>query len=116
MRPVNRKNILRSSLTAFLIFTLLNAAHSSLYNSGKTKKRSNSKSSLSFNLSKHTMIFSIDNGFYNKGCLKTFKNVKSGIHINLHSIYYQKGNNLYVLPYKQQSFLHNKFKTPQRPY
>jgi hypothetical protein len=116
MQPIKHKNILKFSLTVFVILGALNVAHSSIYNSGKTKKRASAKSSLTFNIHNKSLNFSYNSGYHFKGGITNLKNSKSGITLHMHSIYFQKGNNLYVLPYSQKVIILNKFKTPQKPY
>jgi hypothetical protein len=116
MLLLNTKNIIKCALTLMVVCSVISASYSSSFNSGKTKKRASSKSSLVLNLHNRSLNLSLSNGYSFKGSFKNLKNSRSGISIDIQSVYFQKGNNLYVIPVKQKAFLNNKFKTPQKSY
>lgn len=108
------KNSVKVIYTILGMVILLNAAQSASFNSGKTKKKSSTKStSLTFHLhNKSNYLFS-SNGFIYKGSLHAFYNQNNKIDIQLKSLYFLKGNNLYVQPIKNKIII-SKFKTPQK--
>lgn len=101
--------------TAIFMFSMVfSVAMSANFNSGKSRKKASSKNSLSFNMHNKSLNFSASNGFLYKGAYNNIKNQKSGISINMQSLYFQKGNSLYVVPMKQKAVILDKFKTPQK--
>jgi hypothetical protein len=93
---------------------LLNVAQSASLNSGKTKKKSSHRTSLHFSLNNKSKYLSIGNGFIYKGSTHSFNNEKNNIDIQLRSLYFLKGNTIYVQPIKSKIII-SKFKTPQKP-
>jgi hypothetical protein len=115
MAPSNTK-IYKLVLSALIFLVIINVTSAANFNSGKTRKKSSAKTTLSFNLHNKSVIFSLSNGFHFKGSSNLFKNQKNGTAINLQSIYFQKGNNIYVVPVKQKAVILNKFKTPVKSF
>lgn len=111
-KTVNIKANLRPGFLVVLSFVMVNLAFSATFNSGGGKKKESGKSGLSkYNL-KSTLSFR--NGYHFKGGLNFSSAGSSYAPILQHnSLRFQKGNNLYILPYKQKAFFH-KFKTPQK--
>jgi len=96
------------------MFILLNVAQSATFNSGKTKKKSNHKSTaLSFNLHNKSVHLMSTNGFTFKGGFHTLQKHKDNFDIQLKSAYFSKGNNIYVQPLKSRIII-SRFKTPQK--
>lgn len=105
----------RIALMSVLCFVLANIASSATYSSGGGDKKQDNKTTLSLNYKKSPLT--LQNGFRFRGGL-SFSNsnsTKSGciVNSNANTVRFQKGNNLYVLPYKSKPF-YNKFKTPQK--
>lgn len=100
--------------TAVLFIAITGAAFSSSFNSGKTKKKHTNKSSLSFSMHNKSLNMSLSNGFYFKGSYGFTSNLKTDMVINTHSLYFQKGNSIYVLPVKQKVVVLGKFKSPEK--
>jgi hypothetical protein len=113
MRTFTYKFSFKIALVATFLFALINAASSSNFNSGKTKKKHSSRSALTFNMHNKSLNLSLSNGFYLKGGMSFSKNLKTDMIINMNSLYFQKGNSIYVIPMKQKVVL-SKFKTPQK--
>lgn len=101
-------------MTIFLFCMVFSVALSATFNSGKSRKKASSKSALSFNMHNKSLNLSTSNGFLYKGALNNIKSHKSVISIDMHSLYFQKGNNLYVVPMKHKAVILDKFKTPQK--
>lgn len=116
MQPTKHINLFKFTFTAFLICAVLTAAYSSVNNSGKTKKRAGVRSGLSLNMHSKSLHFSTNSGYYFKGGISNQKNSKSGMTMHIHSIHFQKGNSLYVLPFNQKVTILSKFKAPQKSY
>jgi hypothetical protein len=106
----------RVTLMSVLCFVLANMASSATYSSGGGDKKQDSKTTLSFNYKKSPLT--IQYGFRFRGGF-SFNNSnntsgKSTAILNSgNAVRFQKGNNLYVLPYKSKPF-YSKFKTPQK--
>jgi hypothetical protein len=107
-------NSIRILYSLIGISIMLNIGYSASFNSGKTKKRSNTKSSaLTFHLhNRSTNLFS-SNGFIYKGSSHSLNSQKTNIDVNLRSLYFMKGNNIYIQPIKNKVII-TKFKTPQK--
>jgi hypothetical protein len=98
------------SLLILLCFVLVNMASSATYFSGG-KKKSQEKGGVKMTLGKKALT--LNNGFHFRGGF-TFNNSNPGMKINTNpSVRFQRGNNLYVLPYKAKPF-YSKFKTPEK--
>jgi hypothetical protein len=104
----------RIALMSVLCFVLANIASSATYSSGGGDKKQDNKTTLALNYKKSPLT--LQNGFRFRGGL-SFNNSsdsKSNCVLNSHTtVRFQKGNNLYVLPYKSKPF-YSKLKTPQK--
>jgi hypothetical protein len=104
----------RITLMSVLCFVLANIASSATFSSGGGDNKQDSKTTLSLNYKKSPLT--LQNGFRFRGGL-SFNNsntTKSNCLVNPgNTVRFQKGNNLYVLPYKSKPF-YSKFKTPQK--
>jgi hypothetical protein len=100
------------SLLILLCFVLVNMASSATNFSGG-KKKSQEKGGVKMTLGKKALT--LNNGFHFRGGFSfNSSNSNSGIRLNNNpSIRFQRGNNLYVLPYKSKPF-YSKFKTPEK--
>jgi hypothetical protein len=101
----------RIAFIIVLCFLLTNIASSATKRSGGGNK----KQTAGLNLNYKKSPLTLQNGFRFRGGL-TFTSTESGstmLHSGTTAIRYQKGNNLYVMPYKQKPFL-SRFKTPQK--
>ena len=105
------KYALQILLTAGLVVCCFQSSISSNVNSGKTKKKTTVKSSLSFN--RKSLNISLQNGFKFKGTFASFKEEPDQYMIRMNTAYFQKGNSIYVLPLKQKAVL-SRFKTPEK--
>ncbi|HEX4957415.1 MAG TPA: hypothetical protein VFV46_04505 [Lacibacter sp.] len=104
----------RITLMSVLCFVLANIASSATYSSGGGNKKQDNKTTLALNYKKSPIT--LQNGFRFRGGLSFSNNStsKSDCVLNSHTtVRFQKGNNLYVLPYKSKPF-YSKFKTPQK--
>jgi hypothetical protein len=101
----------RIALMSVLCFLLANIASSATSHSGGGNKKQKQSTGLSLNYKKSPLT--LQNGFRFRGGF-TFTSTTSN-HSLLQSgtIRFQKGNNLYVMPYKQKPFV-SRFKTPQK--
>jgi hypothetical protein len=108
------KNLLIASYMLVGISILMDVAQSASLNSGKTKKKSSHKTTLHFNLHNKSNHLLTGNGFIYKGSLHTFNSEKNNIDIQLRSLYFLKGNTIYIHPVKNKIII-SKFKTPQKP-
>jgi hypothetical protein len=103
----------KHTFIVLLCFSVANFAFSAAFYSGGGKKKENAKkSSLSFNTKNYSLL-SFSNGFQFKGGNSFSTMSATGIHLNTNTMYYQKGNNIYVIPHKHKVFF-SKFKTPEK--
>lgn len=102
----------RIALMSVLCFILTNIASSATNRSGGGEKKQKQSSTLSLNYKKSPLT--LQNGFRFRGGLH-FNTTGASAHSFTHSnvVRFQKGNNLYILPYKSKPF-YTKFKTPQK--
>lgn len=105
------KTNLRTGLLVLMSFVMVNIAFSATFNSGGGKKKESGKTSFSKLNLKSSLSFR--NGYNFKGGLSFSSANNSRLLLQNNSVRFQKGNNLYVLPYKQKTFF-QKFKTPQK--
>lgn len=82
-------------------------------NSGKNRKKSSAKKSSFYHLNNKSLNLTATNGFLFKGGFQSLKSTGSDVTIHLHSMYYQKGNQLFVMPVKTKVIL-PKFATPKK--
>lgn len=104
----------RIALMSVLCFVLANIASSATFSSGGGDKKQDNKTTLSLNYKKSPLT--LQNGFRFRGGLSFINNSAAKSNVVLNSgttVRFQKGNNLYVLPYKSKPF-YNKLKTPQK--
>jgi hypothetical protein len=103
----------RVALVSMLCFVLANIASSASFHSGGGDKKQDNKTTLSLNYKKSPLT--LQNGFRFRGGLSfNNNNTKSNTIINSGAVVrFQRGNNLYVMPYKAKPF-YSKFKTPQK--
>lgn len=106
----------RISFAAVLCIVLVNIASSATYFSGGENKNQD-KGGVKMTPGKSSIT--LGNGFHFRGGFSfntnTNKSGKTSLVLNnSQSIRFQKGNNLYVLPYKSRPF-YSKFKTPEKP-
>jgi hypothetical protein len=116
MFSLSNKHFTKSLLAGVFLLFCVNIAISANYNSGKTRKKSSSRNHMAFHLHNRTLNMSLNNGFQFKGSSNFFKHQQNRVSVDLNSIYFQKGNNIYVVPMKQKSVILGKFKTPQRAF
>lgn len=110
-RTGNMKATVRISLIAMLCFVIVNIASSASFYTGGGKKKQSSKISANLNFKKNTL--SLQNGYRFRGGLTFNTPNKTNLVLNNNAVRFQKGNNLYVVPYKSKPFF-SKFKTPQK--
>lgn len=106
----------RISFAAVLCFVLVNIASSATHFSGGENKNQE-KGGVKMTPGKSSLT--LGNGFHFRGGFTFNTNANKSGKTNLmlnnnQAIRFQKGNNLYVLPYKTRPF-YNKFKTPEKP-
>jgi hypothetical protein len=104
--------ISRHLLAILGFMAVVQIASSASYTTGGGKKKENSGSSFS-SLSLKNSAITFNKGYHYKGGFSFYKNSMSGVSLNINSVYFQKGNNIYVIPHKQKVFF-SKFKTPQK--
>lgn len=102
----------RYMLAVFGFMAVVQIASSASYSTGGGKKKENSGTSFS-NLNLKNSSLTLNKGFHYKGGFSFYRNSMSGVSLNISTLYYQKGNNIYVIPHKQKVFF-SKFKTPQK--
>lgn len=107
--PSYNLQVLRNSFLIILCFALFHTAFSASFTSGGGKKKD--KKSTFTTLSFKTL--NSKNGYIFRNGLSFSNNNINGFVMQGNSIRYQKGNNLYVLPYKQK-IIFRKFITPQK--
>lgn len=107
----NISTSLRIGLIAMLCFVLVNIASSASFNSGGGRKKQAAKSPIYLNFKKSPL--SLQNGYRFRGGLTFSAPNKNNLVLNNNTARFQKGNNLYVVPYKSKPFF-SKFKTPQK--
>ena len=110
--PLSCNRFSRHLLGLFLFMAIVQIASSASYSTGGGKKKENTRSAVS-NFSLRSSALTLNRGFHYKGGLSFSRNSMSGVSLNINSLYYQKGNNIYVIPHKQKAFF-SKFKTPQK--
>lgn len=101
----------RITLVSVLCFMLANIASSATNRSGGGDKNKKQATTLSLNYKKSPLT--LQNGFRFRGGLNFNTTNTRSVAINNTAVRFQKGNNLYVMPYKSKPFF-NKFKTPQK--
>ncbi|HMO33163.1 MAG TPA: hypothetical protein PKE63_01455 [Lacibacter sp.] len=102
---------IRSISVLLLTTAMVSVAVAASWNTGGGRKKAASSSSVVTNL--RDMPLSMRQGFQYKGGLSFTRQGTGGISMGTSSVYYQKGNVLYVIPHKQKVFF-QKFKTPQQ--
>ncbi len=107
----NMKATVRIGLVAMLCFVLVNIASSASFNTGGSKKKQSSKAPANLNFKKSPLL--LQNGYRFRGGLTFTTPNKNNLVLNNTTARFQKGNNLYVVPYKSKPFF-SKFKTPQK--
>ena len=101
----------RIALMIVLCFLLANIASSATNHSGGGNKKQKQSTGLSFNYKKSPLT--LQNGFRFRGGLTFTTTSSKNPLLQSNTVRFQKGNNLYVMPYKQKSFV-SRFKTPQK--
>lgn len=104
--------ISRHLLVILGFMAVVQIASSATFSTGGGKKKENTGTSFS-NLNLKNSAISFNKGYHYKGGFSFYRNSMSGVSLNINSVYYQKGNNIYVIPHKQKVFF-SKFKTPQK--
>jgi len=111
--------MLKSTMIARFIPVLLiglmlfQIGFSASVNSGKNRKKSSAKKGTFYHFNNRSLSFSTTNGFAFKGGFQSLKTSGTDVTIQLHSMYYQKGNQLFVMPAKTKVIL-PKFATPKK--
>jgi hypothetical protein len=101
----------RIALMSVLCFMLANIASSATNRSGGGEKDKKQATTLSLSYKKSPLT--LQNGFRFRGGLNFNTTRSNNVIIHNNTVRFQKGNNLYVMPYKSKPFF-NKFKTPQK--
>lgn len=101
----------RIGIASVLCFVLANIASSASFNSGGGDKKQDNKNGVKLTFKKTPL--SLQNGFRFRGGLNFNTNNTKNLVFNNNTVRFQRGNNLYVLPYKPKPF-YMKFKTPQK--
>ncbi len=105
------RTIQRIAFVSVLCFMLTSIASSASNRSGGGEKKQKQSATLSLNYKKSPLT--LQNGYRFRGGLHFNSTSSSSAFANSNVIRFQRGNNLYVLPYKSKPFF-NKFKTPQK--
>lgn len=109
--PSYNLQVLRNSFLILVCFALFHTAFSASFSSGGGKKKDKKSSISTLNFKANTL--NSQNGYIFRNGLSFSTNNINGFIMQGNSIRYQKGNNLYVLPYKQK-IIFRKFITPQK--
>jgi len=107
------QKILRASLFIGLVMMIFQIGIAASTNSGKTKKKVMAKKSFFYNGSSRLNVFTSSNGYILKGAIQNQKLTTDNVMIQLRTLYFQKGNEVYVLPVKPNVIL-SKFSAPRK--
>jgi hypothetical protein len=99
-------------LIGLLLFQIGSAAS---VNSGKNRKKSATKKGTFYHLNNRSFGFKSTNGFVFKGGFQSLKTNGNDVTLHLHSMYYQKGNQLFVMPARTKVIL-PKFAAPKKTF
>ena len=108
----NWTQIIRNAGLVLVCFVFVEMAFSASFSSGGKRKDAKKATVTTFDLRNKPL--SLHNGFHFKGGLSLSNNKKGALTIS-NTIRYQKGNTIYVVPYKNESFIH-KLRVPQKGY
>lgn len=109
--PSYNLQVLRNSFLIILCFAIFHTAFSASLTSGGGKKKDKKSTITTLNFKMNTL--NTQNGYIFRNGLSFSSSNTNGFVMQGNSIRYQKGNNLYVLPYKQK-VIFRKFVTPQK--
>lgn len=109
--PTYNLRVLRNSFLILLCFAIYHSAFSASFSSGGGKKKDKKSTITTLNFKANTL--KSQNGYIFRNGLSFSSSNVNGFVMQGNSIRYQKGNNLYVLPYKQK-IIFRKFITPQK--
>lgn len=109
--PSYNLQVLRNSFLILVCFAIFHSAFSASFNSGGGKKKDKKSTISTLNFKANTL--NSQNGYIFRNGLSFSSNNINAFVMQGSSIRYQKGNNLYVLPYKQK-IIFRKFITPQK--
>jgi hypothetical protein len=112
LKSTNIARFLPVILIGLLLFQIGSAA---TMNSGKNRKKTSVKKATFYHLNNKSFGFKATNGFVFKGGFQSLKTTGTDVTIHLHSMSYQKGNQLFVMPAKTKVIL-PKFAAPRKTF